>query len=268
MSSEFRISNFECCVHHRLRASSFEIRASVPPLSFEIRISDPFALHALLFNLSGLVMRIFPFLLLLFATPALADLSWETQEQTFHAKASEKQVVAKYRFTNTGTAPVKIENVKTSCGCTTAGLKKTEYAPGESGEIEAKFDFGGRTGKQEKGIAVSISDEPLPTILRLLVDIEEPVKLQPQFVIWKVGDKPNAQIIRLTVADDVPAKVLSVESDNPMIKAELTPSQNGKSYEVQVTPSDTVRPAAATLIIRTDYPADNPQVRYAYARIK
>jgi len=230
--------------------------------------SDPFALHALLFNFPGLVMRIFPFLLLLFATPALADLTWETQEQTFHAKASEKQVVAKYRFTNTGNAPVKIENVKTSCGCTTAGLKKTEYAPGESGVIEAKFAFGGRTGKQEKGIAVSIAGEPLPTILRLLVDIEEPVKLQPQFVIWKVGDKPNAQIIRLTVADDVPAKVLSVESDNPLIKAELTPSQNGKSYEVQVTPSDTVRPAAATLIIRTDYPTDNPQVRYAYARIK
>ena len=213
-------------------------------------------------------MRILPFLLLLLATPALADPTWDTKEQTFHAKASEKQVVAKYRFTNTGNQPVKIENVKTSCGCTTAGLKKTEYAPGETGEIEAKFDFGGRTGKQEKGIAVSIAGAPQPTILRLLVDIEEPVKLQPQFVIWKVGDKPNAQIIRLTVADDVPAKVLSVESDNPLIKAELTPSQNGKTYEVQITPSDTVRPAGATLIIRTDYPADNPQVRYAYARIK
>jgi hypothetical protein len=177
-------------------------------------------------------------------------------------------VVAKYRFTNSGKQPVKIENVKTSCGCTTAGLKKTEYAPGESGEIEATFDFGGRTGKQEKGIAVSIAGAPQPTILRLLVDIEEPVKMQPQFVIWKVGDKPNAKIIRLTVADDVPAKVLSVESDNPMIKAELTPSENGKSYDVQITPSDTVRPAAATLIIITDYPADNPEVRYAYARIK
>jgi len=213
-------------------------------------------------------MRNFPLLLLLLATPALADLEWETREQTFHAKASEKQVVAKYRFTNSGAQPVKIENVKTSCGCTTAGLKKTEYSPGESGEIEARFDFGGRTGKQEKGIAVSIAGEPLPTILRLVVDIEEPLKMQPQFVIWKIGDKPKAQIIRLTVADDVPAKVLSVESDNPMIKAELTPSENGKSYEVQITPSDTVRPASATLIIRTDYPADNPEVRYAYARIR
>jgi hypothetical protein len=213
-------------------------------------------------------MRIFPLLLLLLATPALAGLEWETREQTFHAKASEKQVVAKYRFTNSGAQPVKIENVKTSCGCTTAGLKKTEYAPGESGEIEARFDLGGRTGKQEKGIAVSIAGAPLPTMLRLVVDIEEPLKMQPQFVIWKIGDKPNAQIIRLTVADDVPAKVLSVESDNPMIKAELTPSENGKSYEVQITPSDTVGPASATLIIRTDYPADNPEVRYAYARIR
>jgi hypothetical protein len=213
-------------------------------------------------------MRLTLLLLLAFVTPAFAELKWETQEQTFHAKASEKQVIAKYRFTNTGKEPIKIENVKTSCGCTTAGLKKTEYAPGESGEIEAKFEFGGRTGKQEKGIAVAVAGVPQPTILRLLVDIEEPVKMQPQFVIWNVGDKPNAQIIRLTVADDVPAKILSVESDNPMIKTQLTPQQNGKAYELQITPSDTVRSAAATLIIRTDYPADNPQVRYAYARIK
>jgi hypothetical protein len=40
-------------------------------------------------------MRLTLLLLLAFVTPAFAELKWETQEQTFHAKASEKQVIAK-----------------------------------------------------------------------------------------------------------------------------------------------------------------------------
>jgi hypothetical protein len=42
----------------------------------------------------------------------------------------------------------------------------------------------------------------------------------------------------------------------------------GKEYEAQVTPDSAAQRASATLIIRTDYPPDNPQTKYAYARIK
>lgn len=33
-----------------------------------------------------------------------------------------------------------------SCGCTTAELTKSTYAPGEGGEFVAKFKVGGREG--------------------------------------------------------------------------------------------------------------------------
>ena len=79
---------------------------------------------------------------------AFGILTWENPEQTFNAKPDEQSVVAKYRFTNNGKGPVRIEEVKTSCDCTMAVLTKKEYAPGESDEIEVKFSFGGRTGRQ------------------------------------------------------------------------------------------------------------------------
>ena len=94
-------------------------------------------------------MRTLFFLLCAFAGSAFGQLTWENPEQTFNSKPQDESVVAKYRFTNTGKQSLKIENVKTSCGCTTTALTKTEYAPGESGEIEAKFVFSGRTGRQE-----------------------------------------------------------------------------------------------------------------------
>jgi hypothetical protein len=214
-------------------------------------------------------MRTLVSLLCAFASSAFGQLTWENPEQTFNSKPQDGSVVAKYRFTNTGKQSLKIESVKTSCGCTTTALTKTDYAPGESGEIEAKFVFSGRTGKQEKAITVSTSDAPQqPTILRLLVNIEEPVKIQPEIVLWRVGEQPEPKTIHIAVADDSPAKLVSVTSDNPSVKVQITELKPGKEYEVQVTPANANQPAAATLMIRTNYPLDNPETRYAYARIR
>jgi len=209
------------------------------------------------------------FLLCLFAGSAFGQLAWETTEQTFHSKPQDKEVVAKYKFTNTGAKPIKIQNVQTSCGCTTAQLKKTDYAPGESGEIETKFTFAGRTGKQEKAITVNTTDNPTqPTILKLHVYIEEMVKIEPEIVLWRVGEQPDSKSIHIMIADNSSAKIVSVISDNPALKVKLTELKSGKEYEAQITPESAAQPAAATLMIRTDYPPDNPETKYAYARIK
>ena len=212
---------------------------------------------------------VFWLFLCFFASTAFGQLVWEKLEQSFSAKPQEESIVAKYRFTNMGAEPVTIEKVQTSCGCTTAGLKKTEYAPGESGEIEAKFTFGGRIGKQEKAILVTTSQsKDKPMVLRLLVDIEDQIRIQPELVLWRVGEQPDSKKIQITVSDGAPVEILSVISDNPSIKAQLSEVKPGKEYEVQITPTDVTRPIGATLLIRTNYPPQNPQTRYAYARIK
>jgi hypothetical protein len=213
-----------------------------------------------------------PFFILLFsvfAVSAQAQLVFDQPEQSFKAKPEEGSVDAKYRFTNNGKEPVKIENVKTSCGCTTAALKKTDYAPGESGEIDAKFTFGGRVGRQEKVILVSTSQaRENPIALRLVVDIEDQIHIQPELVFWRVGEQPDPKKIEVTVADNASVKILSVVSDNPLIRAQLSEVKPGKEYEIQITPTDVSQKGSATLLILTNYPQQNPQTRYAYARIK
>jgi hypothetical protein len=213
-------------------------------------------------------MKFLLFLLCLFVGSAFGQLAWETTEQTFHSKPQDKEVIAKYKFTNTGAKPIKIQNVQTSCGCTTAQLNKTDYAPGESGEIETKFTFAGRTGKQEKAITVNTTDNPIPTILKLHVYIEEMLKIEPEILLWRVGEQPDSKSIHIMIADSSSAKIVSVVSDNPALKVKLTELKPGKEYEAQITPESAAQPAAATLMIRTDYPPDNPETKYAYARIK
>jgi Protein of unknown function (DUF1573) len=203
------------------------------------------------------------------AAPIFAQLKWEQVEQTFAPGPLDKQVAAKYRFTNIGTAPVSIKDVRTSCGCTTAALKKWEYAPGESGEIEANFQFAGHIGHQEKWIFVTTSAAPRePTLLRLIVNIPIAVTIEPEFVMWSIGDQLAPKTIRIAVGDGFQAKIVSVQVNNPAVKLELREVRTGKEVEVTVTPPNTSKPENAVLSIRTDYPPENPQTHYAYAQVK
>lgn len=202
-------------------------------------------------------------------TLAHADLKWDQREQTFTVKSSDRTLVAKYRFTNSGAKPVTIEGVRTSCGCTTASLAKKEYQPGESGEIEAHFELSGRVGHQEKAILVTTTDAPeSPTVLRLIVDIPQMIKIEPEVVYWHVGEAPEPKTIDVSVAADSPANIVSVVTDTPEIKAMVKENLPGKKAIILVTPANTARAEAATLVIKTDYPADNPEAHYAYVRIK
>jgi hypothetical protein len=221
------------------------------------------------FDSLGIAMKIIPFLFLALATPAFAQLKWEKLEQTFAPGPLDKSIFAKYRFTNVGTSPVTIKDVRTSCGCTTAALEKWEYAPGESGEIEANFQFGGHIGHQEKWIFVTTSAAPMePTLLRLIVNIPIALTIEPEFVIWRVGDRLEPKTIRIVVADNFPAKIVSVQADNPAIKLEIHEVRPGKEMEVTVRPPNTSKPEDAVLSIRTDYPPEKPETHYAYARVR
>ena len=203
------------------------------------------------------------------ATPVFAQLKWEKLEQTFAPGPLDKSVVAKYRFTNVGTAPVSINDVRTSCGCTTAALKKWEYAPNESGEIEANFQFAGHIGHQEKWIFVTTSAAPRePTLLRLIVNIPIAVTIEPEFVMWSIGDQLAPKTIRIAVADGFPAKIVSVQVNNPAVKLELREVRAGKEVEITITPPNTSKPENAVLSIRTDYPPQNPETHYAYAQVR
>jgi len=215
-------------------------------------------------------MKFLAFVFCLCASSALAQqLTWDKTEQSFDATPQDKSVVARYKFTNTGNEPIKIQSVLTSCGCTSAALAKTEYAPGESGEIAVNFVFGGHTGRQTKSIMVSTSAAPgQPVVLKLHVYIQERVTVEPEVVFWRTGEPPGPKLIRIAIAGETPVKILSVNSNNPEMTVKLREVKPGREYEALVTPDSAVRQASATLIIRTDYPPDNPETRYAYARVR
>ena len=88
--------------------------------------------------------RIF-FLIIIFcaihvAAFAQAKISFDKPVQELGYLLWRHPVTITYNFTNTGTSPLIISNVTTSCGCTTADWTKRAIPVGEKGKITATFD--------------------------------------------------------------------------------------------------------------------------------
>ena len=66
-----------------------------------------------------------------------------------------------FEFKNTGTAPMIISKVSSSCGCTIPKKPEGPIMPGESGEIQVKYDTN-RPGPIRKAITV-LSNADTPT---------------------------------------------------------------------------------------------------------
>ena len=64
------------------------------------------------------------------------------------------QATHEFKFTNTGSAPLILESVQASCGCTTPEWSKEPIAPGATGKVIATFNSSGRPGTFTKTITV------------------------------------------------------------------------------------------------------------------
>lgn len=104
-----------------------------------------------------------------------------------------------FRLRNDGDAPLLVDRVKTSCGCTAALLSASVLAPGESGEVSTTFDSARFSGSVQKTISV-YSNDPERPVLQLTVkgSIRQELLLSPTFV--ELGNlKPGVEKIMQVV---------------------------------------------------------------------
>jgi len=80
-----------------------------------------------------------------------------TFEKTIHDYGTIKQGgdgQCEFPFTNTGTNPLVLSNVRSSCGCTVAEWPKEPILPGKSSSIKVRYDTN-RVGTIAKSITVT-----------------------------------------------------------------------------------------------------------------
>lgn len=92
---------------------------------------------------------------------AAPKMSIEKTSHDFGEIEEGVQATVTFTFKNTGNAPLVLNSVRASCGCTTPKWTKEPVAPGEEGTITAIYNSKGRPGNFTKTITVSHNDKTL-----------------------------------------------------------------------------------------------------------
>lgn len=137
-----------------------------------------------------------------------------------------------FTFTNTSDVPVKLLNVKASCGCTTPSYTKTAVAPGETGEINVRYNSS-RVGPFYKSITVSYDSVEKPVVLYIRGKVEAP---QPAIVYQHtVGGLAFDQVSASTgelARDQVKTFEFHVKNISP-VEIQFTGAEKSKAFDVQ-----------------------------------
>jgi hypothetical protein len=72
-----------------------------------------------------------------------------------------------FTFTNTGNAPLIIQGVQASCGCTAPDWTKDPIPVGGTGFVKAKFDSQGKPNINNRTVTVTANTWPKQTVLRI-----------------------------------------------------------------------------------------------------
>ena len=95
------------------------------------------------------------------AQDATAKIEFKSETVDYGEIAKGSDGIRVFEFTNTGTAPLIISKVSSSCGCTIPKKPEDPILPGKTGEIQVKYDTN-RVGPIRKAITV-ISNADTPT---------------------------------------------------------------------------------------------------------
>ena len=120
-----------------------------------------------------------------------------------------KKVSHHYIVRNTGTAPLVIKKISTSCGCTVAKLDQTVLPPGAKSTIDAELTVRRGSNSQQVYLHSNDPDHPRKT-LKLLAQGFDRVLLEPggfNFTSLRLG-VTQTNIVRLSAGDGTSFKII------------------------------------------------------------
>ena len=137
-----------------------------------------------------------------------------------------------FRLKNAGTAPLTINSVRTSCGCTAAQPTKNKLLPGEDSAIAVSFDTRAEHGPATRTITVSTNDPGHQQLqLTMRGDVKVQVEANPSLVIFGRIMHGTQQSRQVTLTDQMPDatfKVGAITNANPDIKVVSQPVHGAK----------------------------------------
>ncbi|MEO8589613.1 MAG: DUF1573 domain-containing protein [Flavobacteriales bacterium] len=124
------------------------------------------------------------------------ELRFEEMEHDFGQIPQGSENPHVFRFKNTGTVPLIIENAIGSCGCTVPFYAKDPIMPGEESEIHVVYKPGKQEGTQQKTVTITANTAPGETQLKIRAEVlvVDSVTAPSLFVIDEEHEKERTAI--------------------------------------------------------------------------
>jgi len=178
----------------------------------------------------------------------------------FGKVAGGEVVKHEFAFTNAGGRLLQINDVRTSCGCTTPGNWSRQVEPGKGGTIPIEFHTGNFNGPVMKQVTVTSNDTNQPVVaLQIKGTVWRPIDVSPQSVVLRflTGSPSNVfTTVRLVNNQEEPLVLSDPVSNNPGIAAELKTNQAGKEFQLIVRTVPPLGPGNVTgrVTLKTSLP--------------
>lgn len=104
-------------------------------------------------------------------TFAQAEMTFDKTSHDFGALAYNGDGTVVFEYTNTGTQPLIILDVHSSCGCTTPIYTKEPIKPGDKGYVTVEYDTK-REGAFSKTITINSTAKNSPIVLTISGEVE------------------------------------------------------------------------------------------------
>jgi hypothetical protein len=172
-----------------------------------------------------------------------------------------------YKVYNKGGAVLRINSVKTSCGCTAAEFDRA-IPPGGEGRIRVTFNTMGRSGRSIKSINVFSNDpEKRNETLTLEATIKPLLMITPSTIITLTGKRGEMKSVEVLISAGLD-KPLNIEPegftlDGGKISYKIETVEAGKQYRVVFRNNPDIQGNFnGELRLRTNY-MEKPRIKIA-----
>lgn len=189
------------------------------------------------FNLLSILLLALPLSIFAQTGPKFVAEGGESINTGSHMRG--KEVHYEIKFKNEGDAELKISNVATSCGCSTALASSDVIKPGESGVINFTFNGNG-FGTVSKTVTL-VTNEAAGVnthYIQMTMNMVDPVTLTPASIMTtgKVGEDVK-QVVTLSNNFDKEITISEVSSNSPAVTGvtDKTTLAVGEGAQINVT---------------------------------
>lgn len=142
------------------------------------------------------------------------------------------------KFKNNNSYPVKIKNIKTTCGCLFIAYEDKVYLPNSSGELNGKITLSEHTESEVRKIKIITDDIKQEVVnLKMYIEVIGPVKIKPKLLIWRKNSPIVSKFIYLEINDEE-YKFISAKTSSPLIQLEVYKEEKNLVI-LKITPKET-----------------------------